>query len=346
VDVPILDTEVAAEFLINRTGDPDRHLATRLAVELGGLPLALEQAAAYMQATGDTLTEYLTLLRQRRADILARGEPIGYGKTVATTLSVAFNRLQQASPGAVGLLRLLAFCTPEAIPLRMLSQSRPGLAGHLSPSVQPLLAPLLEDSLAAKDAIAELRKHSLISRPIEGLVSIHRLVQAVIIDQMPPGTAAEWRQATSLVIEAGLIAKIKPLMVELQQHVMHIMQTTAPDDNHAAETYDRVVYLFSLIVREVLPSRKIISQAPSASSSLPDLDNVLDSLQQSSEKALVAISTYTATLKNERRQQERGRRSVKRYADDQHSLMQLQSQAIAGVAKLIEALEDFIKILS
>ena len=129
LDVPVLDTEVAADFLVNRTGDPDRQAALELADELGGLPLALEQAAAYMQATGDSLADYLASFRQRRPDMLARGEPTGYGKTVATTWALAFDRLEQSAPGAAGLLRLLAFCAPEAIPLRLLLQPRPGLAG-------------------------------------------------------------------------------------------------------------------------------------------------------------------------------------------------------------------------
>ena len=67
LDVPVLDAEVAAEFLVNRTGDPDRQAALELAGELGGLPLALEQAAAYIQATGDSLAGYLASFRQRRA---------------------------------------------------------------------------------------------------------------------------------------------------------------------------------------------------------------------------------------------------------------------------------------
>ena len=131
LDVPVLDPDVAAGFLVNRTGDPDRQAARDLADVLGGLPLALEQAAAYMQATGDTLAGYLALFRQRRAGLLARGEPTGYSKTVASTWALAFDRLQHTAPGAVGLLRLLAFCAPEAIPLRLLLQPRPGLAGRL-----------------------------------------------------------------------------------------------------------------------------------------------------------------------------------------------------------------------
>jgi hypothetical protein len=61
VEVPVLDTEVAAAFLVNQTGDLDSQVAAALAAELGGLPLALEQAAAYIHTTGTTLAGYLAL---------------------------------------------------------------------------------------------------------------------------------------------------------------------------------------------------------------------------------------------------------------------------------------------
>ena len=206
LDVPVLDPQVAAEFLVNRTGDADRRAALELAGELGGLPLALEQAAAYVQASGDSLAGYLALFRQRRADLLARGEPTGYAETVATTWGLAFEDLQQAAPGAAGLLRLLAFCAPEAIPLRLLLQPRPGLAEQLGEEVAPVLVPLLEDQLAAGDAIAALRRYSLISPPADGSVSVHRLVQAVTADQMPAELAQAWRQAAAALIEAAIPA--------------------------------------------------------------------------------------------------------------------------------------------
>ena len=116
LDVPVLNPEIAAEFLVNRTGDSDRQAALELATELGGLPLALEQAAAYIQASGDSLTDYLQTFRQRRAEMLTRGEPTGYSETVATTWRLSFDHLQQTAPGAAGLLRLLACCAPEAAP--------------------------------------------------------------------------------------------------------------------------------------------------------------------------------------------------------------------------------------
>ena len=77
LEVPVLDVQVAAGFLVNRTGDPDGQAAAELAGELGGLPLALEQAAAFIQSTGDDLAGYLELFRQQRAGLLGRGEPDG-----------------------------------------------------------------------------------------------------------------------------------------------------------------------------------------------------------------------------------------------------------------------------
>jgi Tetratricopeptide repeat len=204
LDVPVLAAEVAAGFLVSRTGDADEQAATELATVLGGLPLALEQAGAYIQASGDSLVGYLTLFQQRRAEMLARGEPTGYDKTVASTWALAFDRLQETEPNAVGLLRLVAFLAPEAIPLRLLLQPRPGLAGRLAPGVAAVLTPLLEDPLAASDAVGALRRYSLVTPAADGSVSVHRLVQAVTADQMPAELARDWQQAAAALIEDAI----------------------------------------------------------------------------------------------------------------------------------------------
>jgi hypothetical protein len=204
--VPVLETEVAADFLITLTGDPDQQTAQELASELAGLPLALAQAAAYILATGGTLARYLALFRQRRPDMLRRGEPIGNSQTVATTWSLAFGRLEQSAPSAVGLLRLLACCAPEPVPLSLLLQPRPGLAGEFDAEVAPTLGLLLDDPLAADDAIAALHRYSLVTPAGDGLVSVHRLVQAVTVDQMPGDLLAQWRRAAAAVIEAAIPA--------------------------------------------------------------------------------------------------------------------------------------------
>ena len=129
---------------------------------------------------------------------------------MTATWRLAFEDVQQTTPRAAGLLRLLAFCAPEAIPLRLLLQPRPGLAGQFGEEVATVLEPLLEDPLAAGDAIAALRRYSLITRATGGSVSVHRLVQAVTADQMPAELASQWRQAAAVLIEDAIPANTEP----------------------------------------------------------------------------------------------------------------------------------------
>jgi hypothetical protein len=228
VEVPVLATEVAADYLLRLTDDGDRRAALELAAELGGLPLALEQAGAYVQASAGSLARYLASFRNRRPELLARGEAREYGKTVATTWSLAFTRLQQSEPQAVGLLRLLAFCAPEPVPLHLLLQPRPGFAGE----VAAILGPLLGDELATGDAVAALRLYSLVTLAGEGLVLVHRLVQAVTADQMPAGLADQWRQAAAALVEAAVPADPElpetwPVCAVLIPHARAVLDLTS-----------------------------------------------------------------------------------------------------------------------
>jgi hypothetical protein len=206
VEVPPLGAEFAADFLASRTSDPDKEAARELARELRRLPLALDLAAAYIQATGSSLAAYLALFRKQRADLLSRGQAPAYSVEVATTWALTLTQLEQSCPGAVGLLRLLAFCAPEAVPWHLLLRARPGLAEELSPEVARVLGPLSDDELAAEDAVEALRQYSLVCQAREGeeAVSVHRLVQAITADQMPAGLAEAWRQAAAVVIEAAI----------------------------------------------------------------------------------------------------------------------------------------------
>jgi hypothetical protein len=238
--VPVLEADVAADFLITLTSDQDEQAARELARELDGLPLALAQAAAYILATGGTLARYLALFTRRRPDLLRRGEPAGYSRTVATTWSLAFGQVEKSAPPAVGLLRLLACCAPEPVPLSLLLQPRPGLAGRFGAEVAPVLEPLLEDPLAADDAIAALHRYSLVTPAGDGRVSVHRLVQAVTVDQMAGDLLAQWRQAAAAVIEAAIPASTDapqawPLFALLLPHAQAALAEDSDGMARAAE---------------------------------------------------------------------------------------------------------------
>ena len=258
LEVPMLGTGVAADFLVSRTGDPDRQAAAELATELGGLPLALEQAAAYIQDSENSLGSYLESFRRRRPEMLARGEPTGYPSTVAATWSLAFEKLELSAPQAVGLLRLLAFCAPEAIPLRLLLQTRRGLAKGLRRPVVKVLN-RLEDPLAADEAVAKLRGYSLLTVAGDRAVSVHRLVQAVTADQMPARLAQAWQQAAAAVVEAAIPRDPRqpqtwPVFAALLPHAQAVLGLTSDGMSRMADylgasgNYPAARDLFQLIV--------------------------------------------------------------------------------------------------
>ncbi len=230
LDVPVLDTEVAAGFLTDRTGDADEAAARELAAGLGGLPLALEQAAAFMQATGTTLARYLPLFRDRQADLLARGEVAGH-PDVAATLGLALSRLAGEAPAAAGLVRLLAFLAPEPVPLALLLADEKA-AGLLGPEVVATVGPLLGDAVATGDAITALRRYSLISPAGDGLVLVHRLVQAITRAQLTAETATQWEQAVAALVGAAVPADARlpaawPACAVLLPHARAVLDLTS-----------------------------------------------------------------------------------------------------------------------
>ena len=201
--VPVLDPAVAAQFLIARTEDTDHGAALELAKELGGLPLALEQAAAYMQAAGIPLARYLPLFRARQADLLARGEAAGHREHTAATLGLALSRLGREAPAAAGLMRLLAFLAPEPVPLGLLFAGQ-DTAERQGAETAAAIGPLLDDPVAAGDAVAALRRYSLAAQAGDGLVQVHRLVQAITRAQLTARQAGQWEQAAAAVVEAAV----------------------------------------------------------------------------------------------------------------------------------------------
>lgn len=154
-----------------------------------------------MQATGLAMTAYLELFRERSADSLTRGDPAGYDKRVTTTWSLAFSQVEHDAPRVAGLL---ACCAPDQVPLGLLLRPRPELAESLAPEVRPVLAPLLDDPLEVSDAIAALRRCSLVGVPVDGAVLVHRLVQAVTLAQPPADAAAAWKEAAAALVEAAI----------------------------------------------------------------------------------------------------------------------------------------------
>lgn len=193
--VPVLPPSEAVAFLLTRTGQADEATAAVLAEELGYLPLALEQAAAYVAARGGTLAGYLKRFHAQHREVLERGDPTDYPKTVATTWELALRAAAEQAPGAAELLTLCAFLAPDAIPLDLLSSH---------PQVLPeTLREVVANPVALDDAVVALRRYSLVEAIDESTLSVHRLVQLVVRDQASATDQHSWAIiAVDLVTEA------------------------------------------------------------------------------------------------------------------------------------------------
>jgi len=167
--------EESVDFLVEYTKETDRKRAGQLADLMGNLPLALEQARAYMAETGISMNQYIELFQTRHGEMLGQGtDSQDYQHTVATTWELA---LEQLSPEAAGLLNLFSFMAPD----RILQDVIVDGAEHLPEPLSRTVA----DPLALGEAVSALRRFSLIGTVDDGW-SVHRLVQAVVRERLSP----------------------------------------------------------------------------------------------------------------------------------------------------------------
>jgi DNA-binding SARP family transcriptional activator len=164
-------------YVATRTGDRPVEADT-LAELLGDLPLALEQACAYIEQTRMSLPDYVDLFRRHRDGLLLR-DVEGSGRTVATTWGLAFDRLAARAPRAAELLETIAFLGPDAISVATLARFEP-------------------HELELQEALRELLRLSLIDREAD-TVRVHRLVQDVVRARM---TEAARRDRLDAVAQA------------------------------------------------------------------------------------------------------------------------------------------------
>jgi hypothetical protein len=117
LDVEVLERAESLALLQRRLPSLTDAQGQQLAELLGDLPLALEQAVAYLDITALPVSEYLTLVEQRGEEMLGRGRVVGYDHTLATVWTLALERVGKQRPAARELLDLCAYLAPEAIPL-------------------------------------------------------------------------------------------------------------------------------------------------------------------------------------------------------------------------------------
>ena len=185
-------TEVEAiELLTKIASGPPADLvgAAELCKELGYLPLAIEQAGAYLAEAGITPRSYMNLLAKYPAEMYkASAEGGDASRTIARIWDVTLDRLA-GEPLAGQLLRILAWYAPNEIPR--------GLVDGTGQEVDVLRA------------LGRLAAYSMIT--IDGdFLAMHRLVQAVArtpdadSSRRTVGNVANARRQATTMLEAAL----------------------------------------------------------------------------------------------------------------------------------------------
>lgn len=200
-------------------------VARELVVAMGGLPLALDQAGAYVEETPCRLAEYLALYRTRRAALLGRrgGGFIDHPTSVATTFSLSFKKVEQASNVAANLLRWCAFLDPESIAEEIFL---------LQTEVEDGCA-IATDAFVWHEALREAAAYSLLKRNVqEQTLSLHRLVQAVLREEMSQEQQEQWQRRSikrlNALFPTEASQQIWPQCERLLPHIL-ICAATIPD---------------------------------------------------------------------------------------------------------------------
>ncbi|MFC4912225.1 tetratricopeptide repeat protein [Actinomadura gamaensis] len=185
VRLDLLAPDASAELITTitgRTAPADHKAALAIAEELGYLPLALDQAAAYILQTGITPAVYLGRLRRRPARYYAKAANGDKAQaTIARLWDITLDTLTQEAPDAVALAGVLAHYAPDDIPRSVLGGGDD------------------EATEEADEALGVLASHSMVDRTDE-VVTMHRLTQAAVLSQLhrAGNDAADTARGTAL----------------------------------------------------------------------------------------------------------------------------------------------------
>ncbi|MEM9219288.1 MAG: FxSxx-COOH system tetratricopeptide repeat protein [Cyanobacteria bacterium P01_F01_bin.150] len=179
----------SVDFLLRRTKRPDtneeRTAAGQLAETLGHLPLALEQAGAFIKRHKLPFRVYIKRYESLRLELLekTKAQTGKYPSSVRTTWQINFDAVQSVNPVATELLKLSAVLAPDDIPYELLWRGRQ----HFGEALQSALdAENWDEAMFQISEVLEpLSQYSLIQWDGDKYCySIHRMVQEVLLDQM------------------------------------------------------------------------------------------------------------------------------------------------------------------
>jgi tetratricopeptide (TPR) repeat protein len=167
--------------------------ARRIAEALGGLPLALSHASAYLRTTTTaTADSYLAALTRHMHE---PPEDAAYDKAVFATFAAQMEQAERLFTGSADVLRLAASYGPDEVPEELFQQT----AEHYPPALRAIVA----DRLKLERALGALDRLSLIDfAAASRTFSVHRVVQAAARDGLRDARAEWARHALGVLFAA------------------------------------------------------------------------------------------------------------------------------------------------
>ncbi|GGO50530.1 hypothetical protein GCM10012287_30460 [Streptomyces daqingensis] len=195
--VDVFRREESVEHLTRRAPALSTGEAEQVAATLGDLPLAVEQAAAWLAETASPVDEYLAQLAAQTVEVLAlMNRAPSYPESVAATWNVSIARLRERSPASVRLLQLCAFLAPEPISNQLL------YSREMIEALKPY-DPALQEKLVLGRVIREIGRFALAKIDQMGnSIQVHRLVQAIIRSQLSEEEQREARHVVHTVLSS------------------------------------------------------------------------------------------------------------------------------------------------
>ena len=254
---------------------------------LGGLPLALDQAATYIEETQCLPGEFLHLLEAHPVDLLQhQGNISGHSRSVFKTFQVTIERLRGGRIGAVELLTFCAFLAGEGIPEKMISQGVSFLDADL--------CALLNNPLRHNTALRELLTYSLIGRSArEKLLTMHRLVQLVVRESLPQEERQRW-----ILMVTGMLNGLFPLDLlheDYRQQCEWLLPHIYTALSHA-EQWGIIAHLIALLNAKVAGYLLARTRYEEAESFCVRARDMLEQLDELDHPDMIYVLSILATL--------------------------------------------------
>ncbi|MEO3767956.1 FxSxx-COOH system tetratricopeptide repeat protein [Streptomyces sp. B8F3] len=155
IEVPHFTRAESTAFARRRAPRLTETEADGLAEAVQDLPLVLSQTAAWLDSSTMAPADYIELLREKEPGKVGISIGSDYPMGFLTSWSITLNGMREKAPAAAAMLNLLAFFSPDSIPVSRIIER--------SDELPPYLADLANDPISWHSALRQLSESTAVT---------------------------------------------------------------------------------------------------------------------------------------------------------------------------------------